>query len=122
MRRRLLLLLLLPGLAGCLRAKSRLLEPAAETAPFVRVNVVQRFGGQTPSTRYSATIVPNSQFDLAFKVGGYIRSIAETRGADGRMRPLQGGDRVRQGMSLAQVRQVDYVTPVRQSQALLDQA
>src|SRR6266542_5859466 len=120
MKQLLLLLILLPGVVGCVQAKGRPLEPAAETAPFVRVSAVQRFGGETPGTRYSATIVPNSQFDLAFKVGGYIRSIAETRGADGRMRPLQGGDRVRQGTSLAQVRQVDYVNPVRQSQSQLD--
>src|SRR5258708_18536955 len=112
MKHRLLLLIVLPGVAGCLRAQGKSPEPAADTVPFVRTSAVERFAGETAGTAYSATIVPDSQFDLAFKSGGYVRSIAETRGADGRMRPLQGGDRVRRGASLARVRQAEYVNPV----------
>src|SRR5262249_39614957 len=107
---------------GCVQAKTRTAQPASETAPFVRVSAVQRYGGETSGSRYSASIVPDSQYDLAFKVGGYVRWIDETRGADGRMRPLQGGDHVSQGTGLAQVRTVDYVNPVLQSQSQLDQS
>lgn len=122
MRQRSLLLILLPVVAGCVQAKTRApVAPASETGPFVRVSSVERYGGQTLGTRYSASIVPNSQYDLAFKVGGYVRWLDETRGADGRMRPLQGGDRVSRGTGLAQVRQVDYVNPVLQSQSQLEQ-
>jgi multidrug efflux system membrane fusion protein len=122
MRHQILLLTLLPIAAGCVQAKTRQAAPASATAPFVRVTSVEQYGGETSGTRYSASIVANSQYDLAFKVGGYVRWLAETRGADGRMRPLQGGDHVRQGTGLAQVRTVDYVNPVLQSQSQLDQS
>jgi multidrug efflux system membrane fusion protein len=123
MRHRFLLLplILLPGVAGCLQAKTPKATPAADTAPFVRVTSVQRYGGETVSSRYSASIVPYSQFDLAFKVGGYVQWLAETRGSDGRRRALQGGDRVRRDAALARVRQIDYVTPVLHSQSELEQ-
>jgi multidrug efflux system membrane fusion protein len=122
MRHRFLLLILLPGVVGCVKAKTEHLEPASEAATFVRVSAVQRHEGETLSSRYSASIVPYSQFDLAFKVGGYVQWIAETRGSDGRMRPLQGGDRVPLDTALARVRQIDYVTPVQQSQSQLEQS
>jgi multidrug efflux system membrane fusion protein len=122
MRNQILLLALLPGVAGCVQAKSRSATPASETAPFVRVSSAEEYGGDTTGTRYSASIVADSQYDLAFKVGGYVRWIAETRGADGRMRALQGGDPVRRSTGLAQVRTVDYVNPVLQSQSQLEQS
>src|ERR1051326_5682652 len=122
MRHRFLLLTFLPIVAGCVQAKTRVpAAPASEAAPFVRLSAVQRYGGETLGTRYSASIAPYSQYDLAFKVGGYVRWLAETRGADGRTRPLQGGDRVRRDAALARIRQIDYVNPVLQSQSQLQQ-
>src|SRR5438876_12142863 len=57
----------------------------------VGVSAVQLYeaGG---GVRYSATITPNTQVDLAFKSGGYIDSILQVRGTDRRMRNVQGGD------------------------------
>src|SRR5262245_35388570 len=53
--------------------------------------------------RYSATIRPATQMDLAFKSGGFVDSIHETSG-----RLIQKGDTVPKGMTLARLRQADF--------------
>jgi RND family efflux transporter MFP subunit len=72
--------------------------------------------------RYSANIVPYAQVDVAFKSGGYVETIRQVKGADGRTRDLQQGDLVSKGMILAQVRQEDYVIKVDQARTQLSQA
>jgi RND family efflux transporter MFP subunit len=66
--------------------------------------------------------VPYSQVDLAFKSDGYIQSILQVRGADGRMRNIQEGDWVARGTVLARVRESDYVASVNVAKAQLAQA
>ncbi len=97
-------------MAGCRN------EPkAAETVlQAVRAGVVQEVRPDAPE-RYTATIAPFSQVDLAFKSPGPIASILQVRGADGRMRNVQAGDKVAQGAELAVVRQVDYAQRVDQA-------
>src|SRR5262245_10053860 len=73
-------------------------------------------------TRYSANIVPNAQVDLAFKSGGYVESIRQVRGADGRLRNVDTGDWVTRGTVLAVVRQKDYADQREQARAQLDRA
>jgi RND family efflux transporter MFP subunit len=96
-------------------------DPAssAEKPPTpVRVQAVQSHvtgSGQ----RFSANINPYTQVDLAFKVGGYITEVLQVKGADGRMRDVQGGDSVKKETILAQVRQVDYLEGVNQAKAQL---
>jgi multidrug efflux system membrane fusion protein len=72
--------------------------------------------------RYSASIRPDVQVDVAFKVGGYIDDLLQIRGADGRMRPVQDGDQVRRGTVLARVRDREYRDALTQAQASLSQA
>lgn len=72
--------------------------------------------------RYSANIVPYAQVDVAFKSGGYVETIRQVKGADGRTRDLQQGDHTSKGMILAQVRQEDYVIKVDQARTQLSQA
>jgi multidrug efflux pump subunit AcrA (membrane-fusion protein) len=50
----------------------------------VKVEAVQSLA-QESRARYSATIQPDEQVALSFKVGGYVDSIVQRRGADGRM-------------------------------------
>ncbi len=59
--------------------------------------------------RFSATVTPQTQVDLAFRVNGYIREILQIKGADGHMRILQPGDVVTKGMVLARVNETDYI-------------
>ena len=67
-----------------------------------------------PPLRYSATIQPDREVALAFKVSGYVDFLPQRRGADGRMRPLQAGDAIRAGETLARVREADYRERVNQ--------
>ncbi len=86
----------------------------------VGVAVVQNYESAS-EIRYSANITPYIQVNLAFKSGGYVQSIRQVKGADGRMRDLQQGDNVSAGMILAQVRQDDYVIKADQAKMQLMQ-
>lgn len=72
--------------------------------------------------RYSADIEAFTQVSLAFKSGGYVDRIMERKGADGRTRILQVGDRVGQGEILAHVRESEYSDKVNSAKAQVDQA
>ncbi|MCI0349920.1 MAG: efflux RND transporter periplasmic adaptor subunit, partial [Acidobacteriales bacterium] len=87
----------------------------------VRTSQVQTISTGS-ETRYSANIVPNAQVDLAFKSGGYVISIRQVRGADGRIRNLDIGDWVTKGMVLAAVRQKDYTDQLEKAKAQLARA
>lgn len=60
------------------------------------------------SLKYSATLVPREQVDLAFKVGGYVEEILKLPGPDGTLRDVQKGDRVEKLAILARIRDTDY--------------
>src|SRR5689334_9714984 len=101
------------GQIGCGKAES---EQKALTP--VRIAEVQTISTGS-ETRYSANIVPNAQVDLAFKSGGYVESIRQVRGTDGRMRSVDTGDWVAKGTVLAVVRQKDYADQREQARAQL---
>lgn len=101
---------------GCHKAAT----PAPELAA-VKVATVQRAAGGM-GTRYSAHIDPASRVDLAFKVGGYVDTIAKTAGFDGKQRLLQEGDMVREGQALSSVRTGDYVQRLNEARAAHEQA
>ena len=82
----------------------------------VKVKAVE-MASLTSNVRYSASIRPATQVDVAFKVGGYIEGIAQQRDAAGQWRHLQAGDVVRKGTVLARVRQSDYVAQVNQAKS-----
>jgi RND family efflux transporter MFP subunit len=92
-----------------------------KTATPVRVSDIERY---TPAQgqRYSASILPNRQVNLAFRVNGFVESIYQVRGADGRVRSVDIGDIVKAGTVLAQVRLKDYELQVSQAQGQLKQA
>ena len=94
-------------LMGCIKTnKEKPVKP-------VRAKVVE-LHSSTSSVRYSASIRPGTQVDVAFKVGGYIDSIAKQKDTAGQWRYVQAGDIVRQGATLARVRQSDYLAKVNE--------
>ena len=102
--------------SGCSRA-------ASEPRPLAPVRVAQVQNIATGSeTRYSANIVPNAQVDVTFKSGGYVVSIRQIAGIDGRMRSIDTGDWVSRGTVLAVVRQQDYTDRREQAQSQLARA
>src|ERR1700754_3446630 len=96
-------------------------KPAAVVPKPVRVQPVEVLSNNS-ALRYSASIGPSTQLDLAFKVGGYVSSIQQVRGVDGQMRHIQGGDVVRKGTVLATVRQGDYRVKVNEAESQVNEA
>src|SRR5215471_19886313 len=72
--------------------------------------------------RYSASLMPDRQVTLSFKVNGFVESIRQVRGADGRLRSVDIGDVVPEGTELARVRTKDYQFQVEQVSGQLNQA
>lgn len=107
---------ILLGLTSCRKAASE-----AKPVTSVRVADVQtiRSGDQN---RYSANIVPYSQVDLAFKSGGYVSSIRQVKGADGKTSNIDAGSWVTKGTVLAVVDQQDYRNKLDQANAQLSRA
>ena len=96
-------------------------KPPESRIQTVQAGVVEQIQPDTPE-RYSAVILPNKQVDLAFKSAGVIESVHQIRGADGRLRDVEPGDRVAAGMLLASVRPIDYQQKVDQGHAGVLQA
>src|SRR5258706_10289573 len=67
--------------------------------------------------RYSATIIPRTQVELAFKVDGYVETLQKVRGVDGQLRDLQEGDAIIAGAMLARVRQSEYQVKVKEAES-----
>jgi len=99
-------------------------RPKAVEKPAVPVKVaaveLNAAGGR--EQRYSATIIPRTEVELAFKVGGYVDAIQQARGVDGKLRDLQEGDRITAGAALARVRQSDYQVKVKQAESQAHEA
>lgn len=84
------------ALSGVLLSGCRQEQPYRKPRTPVRVETVERYPEEA-GARYSGNIEPNSRVDLAFRQGGYVVDIMQVRGADGRLRGLQEGDRVSRG-------------------------
>ena len=95
-------------------------DPYEKPLTAVKVQPLEKQSAQAAS-RYSASIEPFARVDLAFKVGGYVRDIAQVKGVDGQ-RTLQEGDSVVKGSVLANVREGDYLQRVAGAKALLAEA
>jgi multidrug efflux system membrane fusion protein len=103
-------------LASC--SKQKQVEPAVQV---VRAGVAEEIR-PGPEEQYSVSIEPFEKVDLAFKSGGIVERILQVRGADGRMRNVQAGDRVAANAELAQVRPLDYQHALEQAEAQHAQA
>jgi multidrug efflux system membrane fusion protein len=85
---------------------------------------VQNIGpvGPKGAVRYSGRVEAQTQVTLAFKVGGYVRTIAQVAGDGGGRRLVQAGDGVRSGQVLATIRKADYSTKLDELRGSRDHA
>ncbi len=115
--KQLALLSLITFLFSCNRPAPKLEKIATP----VRLSAVEMY---TPSQgqRYSASVLPNRQVNLVFRVNGFVESIYQVRGADGRLRSVDIGDVVKAGAVLARVRSKDYELQVSQAEGQVKQA
>ena len=109
----LLMIVLLPG---CSKetAKQKPAKP-------VKVKAVETHSSLS-DVRYSASIKPAAQVEVAFKVNGYIDDIAREKDQAGQWRYIQAGDMVHKGATLARVRQSDYAARVNEAKSQVGEA
>src|SRR5215469_11727165 len=89
---------------------------ASRTALPVRTALVQSVTVGNPA-RYSASIVPYSQVDLAFQSSGYVDRVRQVASASGGMRNIDQGDWAKRGTILAVVSQQNYQDKLAQAKA-----
>ena len=95
--------------------------PQAAPPPTVRGDVASLVAPDAVE-RYSITIQPYREVELAFKSGGIVDQIEQVKDASGHTRSIQAGDRVEAGAELGRVRTADYDQRVAQAQAAVQQA
>ena len=112
------LLLAIVIAAGLVRSKPKPLEklPVPVKVAAVELNTA------SSGARYSATIIPRTEVQLAFNVGGYVDALRKVRGIDGKLRDVQEGDRISVGTVLARVRQSDYQVKFKQAESQASEA
>ena len=76
----------------------------------------------TEGLRYSASLIPYAQVDVAFRTTGYITAVKQIKSADGRSRNIGTGDYVTKGTVLAQIRRQDLKNQADESGAQVDSA
>ena len=109
--KRIMLIAPLLAAVGCHR------EPAPEPAVTpVRVAAVDLYQPKE-SARYSATIMPGRQVNLAFRVSGFVTDLRRVGG-----RGLEPGDIVPGGTVLARLREEDYQNSSKQAQSQFEAA
>jgi RND family efflux transporter MFP subunit len=97
-------------------------QNSAETLPLpVHTAMVQTIAVGN-GAKYSASIAPYAQVDLAFQSGGYVDRIRQVKSPSGGMRNIDQGDWVQKGTVLAVVRQQDYQDKLQQAKAQLARA
>jgi RND family efflux transporter MFP subunit len=104
-------LLLALALAGCSSHK-----PLQQAPQAVQTQRLQSGGTATGSgLRFSAVVAPDAQVPLSFRNPGYVVSLKQVRGQDGKTRDIAEGDRIGKGAVLVQIRASEYQDKVRQS-------
>lgn len=73
------------------------------------------------TSRYSATVDAGTRVDVAFRIGGYVRSLGQIDDGAAR-RPLREGDHVRRGQVLAVIDQADASERTQQLRAQVEEA
>jgi len=94
-------------------------DPAPAKA--IRVGTVS-LAREGEAAKYSAILTPNAQVELAFRVSGYVVALYQTKGADGRLPPLEPGAPVAAGTVLARIRPADYQVVVDKARGAKEEA
>jgi multidrug efflux system membrane fusion protein len=110
-RTKIAVLSLLLFMAGCSSKK-----PIQQPPQGVQAQAVEhQTSAMSDGLRFSAIVTPDSQVPLGFRIPGYVVSLRQVRGQDGRMRDIAEGDRVSRGTVLVRIRSAEYNDKVRQA-------
>ena len=111
MKNRIAIFSLMFVMAGCSAHK-----PLNQPPQGVQAQAIDKqAGSNTDGLRFSAVVMPDSEVPLAFRIPGYVISLKQVRGQDGRMRDIAEGDRVSRGAVLVRIRSSEYEDKVHQA-------
>ena len=111
MRTTIAMFLLILVMAGCGSNK-----PLNQSPQGVQAQAIEKqasFSGD--GLRFSALVTPDSEVPLSFRIPGYVVSLKQVHGQDGRMRDIAEGDRVSRGGVLVRIRSSEYEDKVHQA-------
>jgi RND family efflux transporter MFP subunit len=98
-------------MAGCASNK-----PLNQPPQGVQAQAIEEQGGSNADgLRFSAVVMPDAEVPLSFRIPGYVTSLRQVAGQDGRMRDIAEGDRVSRGAVLVRIRSSEYEDKVRQA-------
>jgi membrane fusion protein, multidrug efflux system len=110
-RNTIVILSLIAVAAGCGSHK-----PLTQPPQGVQVRAIEKkTASNGDGLRFSAVVTPDSEVFLSFRIPGYVTSLKQVRGQDGRMRNIEEGDRVSNGAVLVRIRSSEYEDRVRQA-------
>jgi RND family efflux transporter MFP subunit len=104
-------LLITVVMVGCHSSKP--IQQAPQAVQTLRME--SQAGTTDGALRFSAVVAPDAEAPLSFRIPGYVVSLKQVRGPDGRMRDLAEGDRVSRGAVLVRIRSAEYEDKVRQA-------
>jgi len=91
-------------------------KPLNQPPQGVQAQAIEKQAGfSADGFRFSAVVTPDSEAPLAFRIPGYVTSLKQVRGQDGRMRDIAEGDRVTRGTVLVRIRSSEYEDKVHQA-------
>jgi multidrug efflux system membrane fusion protein len=105
------------SLLGCAQKK-----PIQQPPQGVQAQSVAYKANSAAGLRFSAVVMPDMEVPLSFRVPGYVVSLKQVRGEDGRMRDIAEGDHVSRGTMLVQIRTTEYQEKVHQASSQTDAA
>ena len=118
MRNTIAILSLALVMAGCVSRKPIQQPPQGVQAQPIEATTA----GNGDGLRFSALVMPDSQVPLAFRISGYVVSLKQVRGQNGRLRDLAEGDHVNRGELLLRIRAAEYQDKVQQASSQVDAA
>jgi len=77
--------------------------------------IARQTGLNADGMRFSAVVAPDSEAPLSFRIPGYVTSLKQVPGQDGRMRDIAEGDAVSRGAVLVRIRSSEYEDKVQQA-------
>lgn len=102
------------AVCGCVRSENvRVTSPIAVTVRTIRSSPGAAGGV------YSANIQPYTQVSLVFQVSGYVQTVTQVKGANGKTRDVQGGDPVAANQVLATIRPDTFQAQVNNAKSQL---
>jgi RND family efflux transporter MFP subunit len=111
--------LIVPAVVVCIWESACGPQSAPQKQPLPVRTAVVRSVAVGNAARYSASIVPYTQVDLAFQSSGYVDRVRQVTSANGGMRNIDQGDWVKKGIVLAVVSEQNYQDKLEQAKAQL---